>query len=59
MLVGYPGETEQDFEDLKSFIEEMRFERLGVFQYSQEEITRAFKIEDEIDAELKEELAAD
>jgi ribosomal protein S12 methylthiotransferase len=59
MLVGYPGETEQDFEDLKSFIEEMRFERLGVFQYSHEESTRAFKMEDEIDAELKEERAAE
>jgi len=59
MLVGYPGETEQDFEDLKSFIEEMRFERLGVFQYSHEESTRAFKMEDEIVAELKEERAAE
>jgi ribosomal protein S12 methylthiotransferase len=59
MLVGYPGETEQDFEELKSFIEDMRFERLGVFQYSHEESTRAHKLEDDISATIKEERAAD
>jgi ribosomal protein S12 methylthiotransferase len=41
LLVGFPGETEQDFEELKTFIKEMRFERLGVFTYSEEENTYA------------------
>jgi ribosomal protein S12 methylthiotransferase len=59
MLVGYPGETEEDFEDLKKFIEEMRFERLGVFQYSHEENTRAHDVEDDVPAEVKEERAAE
>lgn len=59
MLVGYPGETTEDFEDLKKFIEEMRFERLGVFQYSHEENTRAHDVEDDVPAEVKEERAAE
>lgn len=59
MLVGYPNETEQDFEDLKKFIEEMRFDRLGVFQYSHEESTRAHGLEDNIPAEVKEQRAAE
>jgi len=59
MLVGYPGEAEQDFEALKNFIEDMRFERLGVFQYSHEESTRAHTLEDDISTELKEERAAE
>ncbi len=59
MLVGYPNETEQDFEDLKSFINDMRFERLGVFTYSHEESTRAFNAEDNISAEVKAERAAE
>lgn len=59
MLVGYPNETEQDFEDLKSFISDMRFERLGVFTYSHEESTRAFNAEDNISAEVKAERAAE
>jgi ribosomal protein S12 methylthiotransferase len=59
MLVGYPGENEQDFEILKSFIEKNRFDRLGVFQYSHEDDTRAFKLEDALSQELKEERAAE
>lgn len=59
MLVGYPGETQQDFEDLKNFITDMRFERLGVFTYSHEENTRAHEMEDNIPQELKEERAAE
>ncbi|MFN8298652.1 MAG: 30S ribosomal protein S12 methylthiotransferase RimO [Chitinophagales bacterium] len=59
MLVGYPGETEQDFEDLKTFVEEMRFDRLGVFTYSHEESTRAYAVEDNISAEVKAERAAE
>lgn len=41
LLVGHPGETEEDFEELKEFVREMRFERLGVFPYSHEEDTYA------------------
>ena len=59
MLVGYPGETEQDFEELKSFIQDMRFERLGVFTYSHEENTRAHKNDDDIPQEVKEYRAAE
>ena len=43
MLVGFPGETEQDFEELKAFIRETKFEKLGVFPYSNEEGTYAYK----------------
>jgi ribosomal protein S12 methylthiotransferase len=59
MLVGYPGETEQDFEELKQFIIDMRFERLGVFTYSHEESTRAHDVEDDVPQEVKEERAAE
>ena len=41
-IVGFPGETEEDFQELMAFIEEFRFERAGVFQYSKEEGTRAY-----------------
>jgi ribosomal protein S12 methylthiotransferase len=47
-IVGFPGETEADVEELCDFIRETRFERLGVFRYSQEEGTRAAKLEDQI-----------
>ena len=54
MLVGHPGETDEDFEELKSFVREMRFERLGVFPYSHEEDTYAGeKYEDSIPVEVK------
>src|ERR1035437_1489594 len=54
MLVGHPGETEEDFEELKEFVRQMRFERLGVFQYSHEEDTYAGeKYEDSIPMEVK------
>lgn len=59
MLVGFPGETEQDFELLKEFIREMQFERLGVFTYSHEESTRAHKLEDDVPQEVKENRAAE
>ncbi len=59
MLVGFPGETEQDFEDLKTFIEKVRFDRLGVFTYSHEESTRAHIHADDIPEELKQERAAE
>lgn len=54
MLVGYPGETEEDFNELKRFVEETRFDRLGVFPYSHEEGTYAFqKYEDDVPEEVK------
>jgi ribosomal protein S12 methylthiotransferase len=53
MLVGFPGETEDDFEDLCDFVREMEFERLGVFQYSHEENTSAHDLEDDVPAEIK------
>jgi ribosomal protein S12 methylthiotransferase len=56
-LVGHPGETEADFEELCDFVREMRFERVGVFQYSHEEDTRAYEMLDEITAEEKEDRA--
>jgi ribosomal protein S12 methylthiotransferase len=58
MLVGFPGETEADFEELKAFIQETKFERLGVFPYSQEEGTYAGdKFKDELSDEEKQERA--
>jgi ribosomal protein S12 methylthiotransferase len=59
MLVGFPNETEQDFDSLKSFVEDMRFDRLGVFTYSHEEDTRAHGLEDNISAEMKQLRAAE
>ena len=54
LLVGHPGETEEDFEELKQFVREMRFERLGVFPYSHEEDTFAGETyEDTIPQEVK------
>lgn len=58
MLVGHPGETEEDFQELCEFVEEMEFERLGVFQYSHEEDTSAHLMEDDVPAEVKEERAS-
>lgn len=57
IIVGYPGETEEDFEVLKEWVKEMRFERLGVFTYSHEENTHAFNLEDDVPAEAKQERA--
>jgi ribosomal protein S12 methylthiotransferase len=51
LIVGFPGETETDFEELLEFIEETRFERLGVFKYSDEEGTAAVKLENKLPAE--------
>ncbi|MGB1079998.1 MAG: 30S ribosomal protein S12 methylthiotransferase RimO [Flavobacteriaceae bacterium] len=53
LILGYPGETEEDFELLKSWVKEMRFERLGCFQYSHEENTHAHSLEDNVPAEVK------
>ena len=59
MLVGFPNETESDFDSLKNFISDMRFDRLGVFTYSHEENTRAHGLEDNIPQEVKEQRAAE
>ncbi|MCS7062678.1 MAG: 30S ribosomal protein S12 methylthiotransferase RimO [Methylacidiphilales bacterium] len=53
-IVGFPGETEEEFEELLEFISEVRFERVGVFRYSQEEGTRAAKMSGQISDEVKE-----
>ena len=52
-ITGFPGETEEEFEELSAFAEEMRFERLGVFAYSQEEGTPAGERPDQIDEEVR------
>jgi ribosomal protein S12 methylthiotransferase len=56
-LVGFPGETESEFQDLCDFVEEMRFDRVGVFQYSHEEDTSGYLLSDDVDADLKLERA--
>src|SRR6056300_1883985 len=55
LIVGYPGETEADFEILKNWVKEMRFERLGCFTYSHEENTHAHQLEDDVPEEVKQE----
>src|SRR5262249_11274594 len=45
LIVGFPGEEEEDFQDLRAFVEEVRFERLGVFPYSHEEGTVAYDLD--------------
>ncbi len=55
LIVGFPGETEEDFDDLMDFVLDMRFQRLGVFAYSQEEGTPAGDREDQVPEEIKQE----
>ncbi|MFD2519305.1 30S ribosomal protein S12 methylthiotransferase RimO [Emticicia soli] len=55
LITGHPGETEEHFEEMYRFVEQTRFERLGVFQYSHEENTHAYSMPDDIPAEVKEE----
>jgi len=52
-IVGYPGETEEAFENLKNFIVKMRFDRVGVFTYSHEEDTHAFALKDDVPQGIK------
>jgi ribosomal protein S12 methylthiotransferase len=59
LIVGYPGETEEDFEVLKNWVKETRFERLGCFTYSHEENTHAYQLEDDVPDEIKEQRAAE
>ncbi|MBA3649786.1 MAG: 30S ribosomal protein S12 methylthiotransferase RimO [Chitinophagales bacterium] len=58
-LVGFPGETDQDFEELKKFIEEIKFDRVGVFIYSHEEGTSGFELEDDVPEKLKQQRASE
>ncbi len=58
LIAGHPGETEQDFEELLRFVEQNKFERLGVFGYSHEEGTHSYSMPDSITAEEKEERVA-
>lgn len=53
LIVGFPGETEEDFEILKNFLKEIKLDKVGVFTYSQEEGTPAAKMDDQIDEEVK------
>ncbi|MEI7498855.1 MAG: 30S ribosomal protein S12 methylthiotransferase RimO [Bacteroidota bacterium] len=57
LIAGYPGETDKEFRELKTFIEEYRFDRLGVFSYSHEEDTGAYKLKDSVPAKRKMERA--
>jgi ribosomal protein S12 methylthiotransferase len=54
IIVGFPGETEADFENLVTFIREMEFDRLGVFAYSQEQDTPAARLPNQVDEDVKE-----
>jgi ribosomal protein S12 methylthiotransferase len=57
LITGYPGETEQDFEEMRQWVEETKFDRLGCFTYSHEEKTHAYALIDDVDAEVKQERA--
>ena len=55
LITGYPGETDKEFFELKKFIEEVKFDRLGVFAYSHEEDTRAYYLKDTVSEKVKKE----
>jgi ribosomal protein S12 methylthiotransferase len=57
LIAGFPGETREDVEELKDFLAEIKFDRVGVFTYSHEEDTSAYQLEDTLSAEEKEERA--
>jgi len=57
LIVGYPGETEAHFQELKKWVKDMRFERLGCFTYSHEENTHAYNLEDNVPEEIKQQRA--
>ncbi|MGB3590866.1 MAG: 30S ribosomal protein S12 methylthiotransferase RimO, partial [Nonlabens sp.] len=57
LIVGYPGETEGDYQILKQWVKDQRFERLGCFTYSHEENTHAYNLEDDVPADVKQDRA--
>jgi ribosomal protein S12 methylthiotransferase len=57
LITGYPGETQQDFEEMQQWVEETRFDRLGCFTYSHEEKTHAYSLVDDVPEEVKQERA--
>jgi len=57
LIAGYPGETEEDFQEMYEFVENSRFERLGIFTYSHEENTHAHNFEDDIPEDVKQKRA--
>ena len=57
LIAGFPGETREDVEEIKAFLQEMKFDRVGIFTYSHEEDTSAYALEDTLSAEEKEERA--
>jgi ribosomal protein S12 methylthiotransferase len=59
LLVGHPGETEEDFEELKQFVKDFQFDRLGVFTYSHEENTHAHSFEDDVPEHIKKTRASE
>lgn len=59
LITGFPGETQEDYEELMAFVDEMEFDRLGVFTYSAEEDTPAAEFEDQIEEEIKKDRQAE
>lgn len=59
LITGYPGETQDDFEEMKEWVQQIRFDRLGVFTYSHEENTHAYNLEDDVPQEVKQARADD
>lgn len=57
LIAGHPGETEADFQEMMEFVEQSRFDRLGIFTYSHEEDTHAFGMEDDVPEDVKQERA--
>jgi len=53
LIAGYPGETEQDFQEMQEWVQQIRFDRLGIFTYSHEENTHAYSFEDDVPQEVK------
>ena len=56
-ISGYPGETEEDFQEMYDWVQRTRFDRLGIFTYSHEENTHAYDFEDDVPAKVKQERA--
>ena len=57
LIAGHPGETEEDFQEMCDFVQEMKFDRLGIFTYSHEENTHSYSYEDDVPDEVKQERA--